>query len=577
MVAPMPVARESVVRWTMVTVLFSLSAYHVALTASTVLTFGLRYPFMDQFRLNLRYLTVPFPQNVLLLENGHRPILPGLVRVIELQWLGGTQLLQALTSWFAAAVVVAMLLLSVRRDLRGHPVLWAAGVCAICTTVVWNANARMFIHAYEAMHVFYIAAFVVVAVHFAVRASETGSWKYWLGSIVACVGATFSFGMGLASFAAVMVVAMLRRCGRLPLLLLVLSAMATFLVYYIVLPGAQGVQIVTSGPSLPAVTLLAIARVGAAFAELLRPVSPNLALRAAVAASAGAVAIAGVSVLAVRQWHRRAPFVDTELYGLGLFSFGVVANLLIAGARTAYFFDHAGELFADRYLFWSAVTWLGLYLYLLPRLARAGRIGQFAAAATVILFSLAAVGPARWDNQWSADVYRATTLAGISMKLGLRNDAQTTEITDGDVATAYRAADEMRSRNLGLLADLSNLRVGDKVEVAKSPLTVPAKAMRFDVDWPVGTNARMISGELPKVLAAQEQGAELWFADASGTLIGRAAFTNAGSVQRNKLRLGIPTLSGFQGYAIRASEPAALLARDPDGAIRELSRLQLHP
>ena len=106
-------SHEPAVRWAAATALVSLSIYHLALTASTVLAFSLRYPFMDQFRLNFRYLTVPFPQNVLLLENGHRPVLPGLVRFVELNWLRGTQLLQALTSWFAAAVVMAMLLLAV--------------------------------------------------------------------------------------------------------------------------------------------------------------------------------------------------------------------------------------------------------------------------------------------------------------------------------------------------------------------------------------------------------------------------------------------------------------------------------
>ena len=132
----------------------------------------------------------------------------------------------------------------------GKPMLGAAGVCAICTMLLWNANARMFIHAYEAMHVFYVTFFLVVAIHLAMRASDTGAWKWWIGAVVACIAATFSFGMGVGSFAAVAIVAVLRRCGRLPLLFIVLSALATFLVYYVVLPGAEGVRALASGPSL---------------------------------------------------------------------------------------------------------------------------------------------------------------------------------------------------------------------------------------------------------------------------------------------------------------------------------------
>jgi hypothetical protein len=573
----MVLARETMVRWGLVTALIALSIYHVALTASTVLAFSLRYPFMDQFRLNLRYLTVPFPQNVLLLENGHRPVLPGLVRLVELNWLRGTQLLQALTSWLAAAVVLAMLLLAVKRDVRGNSMLGAAGVCAICTMLLWNANARMFIHAYETMHVFYVTFFLVVAIHLAVRASDTGAWKWWIGAVVACIAATFSFGMGVGSFAAVAMVAVLCRCGRLPLLFIALSALATFLIYYVVLPGAEGVRAVASRLSLQAVTYFAIARVGAVFAELLRSDVPSLPLQAAVAALAGATSVAVICVLTFRQWNNRMPFVASELYGLGLVVFGLVTNILIAITRTGYFFEHAGELFADRYLFWSSLSWLGLCIYLLPRLVHADRTKQFAAGVIVFLFSLAAVPSAQLDNQWAAEVYRLSTMAGLAMKLGIRSDAQLSEISDGDSATTYRALDEMRNRHLGMLADVSSMRVGDKVDVEGSPLTVPAKAIHFEVDWPVGTNARIISGELPKVLAAQEQEAELWFADSDGALLGRAAFTNAGRAPRNSLLLGIPTLSGFEGYVMQASAPAALLAREPDGAIRELSRLELQP
>lgn len=461
----MHLAREAVVRWTVVTTLLALSIYHLALTASTVLAFSLRYPFMDQFRSNLRYLTIPFPQSVLALENGHRPVLPGVVRFVELNWFMGTQLLQALTSWFAAAAVMAMLLLAVRRDLRDNYMLAAAAVCAICTMLLWNANARMFIHAYEAMHLFYVTFFVVVAVHSAIRASNTGALKWWIGSIFACIGATFSFGMGISAFAAAAAVALLRRSGQRPLLLVVLSAVATFLIYYIVLPGADGLRGVMAGLSLQAVIFFTIARVGAVFAEILHFFVPSLAIQAAVGALAGAAGVAFVSVVSFQQWRRRTAFTDTELNGLGLFVFGLVANMLIAIARREYFFEYAGQLFADRYLFWSSITWLGLYIYLLPRLVHANRIKQFAAATTVILFSLAALPSAHSDSDWSAHVYRMSTMAGIAMTLGIRNDAQVSEISDSDPATTYRVVDEMRNRNLGMFADESNMHVGDKIEL----------------------------------------------------------------------------------------------------------------
>ena len=554
--------------------LLGLAAYHVLLTASTVLAFGLRYPFMDQFRLNLRYLTTPFPQNVLKLENGHRPVLPGVVRLIELNWLGGTQVLQALTAWFAAAFIAAMLLLAIKRDLRRSSVLLASGACVVCTMLAWNANARMFIHAYEAVHVFYVIFFVVIAVHFAVRDPLKADLKSWIFSIAACIAATFSFGPGIASFAAVMVVAVLRRHRPGILLFISLSAFATFLLYYFALPGAESVQGAISGFSFRATVFFAIARVGAVFAELVRLIVPDLGVQAIVAALAGAVGIALFVPSLVRQWHRNEPFVDTELFGAALFIFGLVTNTLIATIRTSYLLEHPDQLFADRYLFWSCVTWLGLIIYGLQRLVHASRPKQYAAATAILLLSLSAVPPAIWLNQWSAEVYRVSELAAIAMQLGIRNDAQVAEISDGEPAITYRALDEMHTRNLSMFADGTPLRLGDKISIAQPQLTVLVSVVRVGTGRSTDPTVRTLSGELPRSLALQERGAELWFASRDGTLIGRAGLTNTGNQPRNIFRLGIPTLVGFQGYVVQSGAPEILLAREKNGIVKELARLE---
>lgn len=558
---------ETVARQATIATLLGLAAYHVLLTASTVLAFGLRYPFMDQFRLNLRYLTTPFPQNVLTLENGHRPVLPGVVRLIELNWLGGTQVLQALTAWSAAAVIAAMVLLTIKRDLRRNSVLLASGACVICTMLAWNANARMFIHAYEAVHVFYVVFFVVVAVHFAVHES-------WILSIVACIAATFSFGPGIASFAAVMVVAILHRHRPGILLLISLSAFATFLLYYFVLPGSERVQGAISGFSFRATVFFAIARVGAVFAELVRLFVADLSVQATVAALAGAVGSALFVSSLVRKRHRKEPFVDTELFGAALFVFGLVTNTLIATTRTSYLFEHPDQLFADRYLFWSCVTWLGLIIYGLQRLLRASRPKQYAAATSIVLLSLSAVPPAIWLNQWSAEVYRVSELAAIAMQLGIRNDAQVAEISDGEPDITYRALDEMHKRNLSMFADGTPLRLGDKISVGQPQLTVLVSIVRVDAGRSTDSTVRMLSGELPKSLALQEHGAELWFGSRDGTLIGRAGLTNAGNQPRNIFRLGIPALVGFQGYVVQSGAPEILLARETNGTVKELASLE---
>lgn len=572
------IAAQSLPRLNFATVasaaLLGVGVYHVLLTVSTVLAFGLRYPFMDQFRANLRYLTTPFPQSVLELENGHRPVLPGLVRVVELFWLGGTQVLQALTAWLAAGVAAAMLVLVIRRDLRRNPVLLASGVCVVFAMLAWNANARMFIHAFEAQHVFYVVCFLVIAIHFAARDPLETDVKSWIFSVAACIAATFSFGSGIASFAAVLVVAVLRRHTPGPLLFIALSALATFVLYFLVLPGAEGVRNSISEFAFRATVFVAIARVGAVFAELVRIFVPDLAVQAIVAVLAAAVGIAFLVLSLLRQWRRSEPFADAELFGVALFVFGFATNVLIAVSRANFFFGHPDQLFADRYLFWSCVTWLGLVIYGLQRLVQASTPWQYAAAAAIGVLSLAAVPSAIWFNQWSAEVYRASELAAVAIKLGIKNDAQIAQISDAGLATTYRALDEMHKRDLSMFANRTSLRLGDKIPLTQYPLTVLVTVVRGGAVRSTDLTVRAVSGELPRSLALQAAGAELWFADRIGALIGRAALTNTGDQPRNLLRLGVPVLVGFQGYVVQSEAPAILFAREGNGVVKQLARLE---
>jgi len=286
--------------------LLVLAAYHVLLTISTVSAYTLRYPFMDQFRFNLRYLTMPFPQSVLQLENGHRPILPGLIRVVELTRLGGTQTLQTVTSWLAAALAAAMLLREAHRGLQGNWLLQAAAVCVIGTLLAWNANVRMFIHPFEAVHVFYILFFVVAAARLALRACAASEPLPWIVSMASCVAATFTFAPGIASFAAPMSVAILRRQRFGTIAFIGATAIATLYVYYVVLPGAGGLRGNVSASS--AAVFFAVARLGAIYAEVVRLSVSELSILVWIAWSTGALAIALTATTVVSRWMRRRTF-----------------------------------------------------------------------------------------------------------------------------------------------------------------------------------------------------------------------------------------------------------------------------
>jgi len=561
----------AIARRALTATLLLLAAYHVLLTISTVSAYGLRYPFMDQFRCNLRYLTMPFPQSVLALENGHRPIVPGLVRVVELKWLGGTQSLQAATAWLAAGLAAAILALEIHRGLRGNTLLQAAGLCVIGTLLGWNANARMFIHSFEAVHVFYILFFVVASVEFAMRASGRSPALSWIASSALCVAATFTFGPGIASFAALMSVAVLRRVGFRLIGLVAVAAIATLLVYYLMLPGSAGVR--DNVAASPATVFFALARLGAMFAEIVRSFVPVPAVVALVAWLAGGMVVALLAPSVIGRWRRRDEFSDLETLGLALFVFGVTTNTLIAASRTAYFFDHPGELFADRYLFWSCVAWVGLITYGLARLSYASGPSRYAGAAGIAVLSLCAIPSAVWANGWSAEVYRLSELTAVAQRLTIRDDATLAAISDEGPIAASRALDEMRKRKLAMFAERVTMQLGDKVPMVNPRATVRVTTVNVATAGSVGKVVRLLSGTLNERLASEAMSSQLWFVGSDGTLIGRAALTYG--LPTNRLRLGRPKWVGFQGYVPQSDASEVFLAAVTEGTATPLARLEL--
>ncbi len=241
--------------------------------------------------------------------------------------------------------------------------------------------------------------------------------------------------------------------------------------------------------------------------------------------------------------------------------------------RTTYFFEHTEQLFADRYLFWSCLAWLGLTIYGLSRLSGATLGKQYVAGVAIALFSLTAVAPAVELNQWSAQVRRISELAAVAMKLGMWNVSPVAEVSDYDPSQTYRAFVEMRKRNLGLLGASTSMRLGTSVRIPQTQLAVPITIAPVVGGSSTEQAMKMFAGELPPSLAALEEGAELWVADAEGMVIGQAAFTNTGGGARNILQLGLPTLAGFQGFVLGPRLPALLFAVDENDTAKGLARV----
>ncbi len=543
-----------------------MAAVQLAITFSNLFASTLRHPFQDEFRLMTHYLLVPFPQSVLDLQNGHRPVFPGIVRHLELLWFDGSPWLQVATAWGAAVLVTAMLLWDAVRALPR--ILAAVAVCLIFTLLWWNANARMFTHPFETVGLFYLVSALMIGVWcMHADAHSHNRVRLWIGALLACVFATFSFGPGIATFAALFMVALLQRKRPVLLATIVCIALGTFAIYFWVLPGSEGVR-ATSHYFSPGMTLyFFIARMGAPLYEALMMRSMDDTLRATLGVMCGCLMlIAGVTSMFF-DWRAKRTLSRLACVAIGLFVFGATANFIIAANRTEYFLMYPSQLFADRYLFWSCAAWLGMGLYALtkPSLATAWR--PFAVAALVMAASFLAMPRSISYSGWAAVNYRIVEAATTGLALHLRDDTMVRGIADGDIAATYRAADVLRAKGKAGYGGNIDRRV-----------SIPANSSATVVAFTRESEAGAIAGALPEAIAGSFRTTTLWIASADGELIGRAAMTANSSGPRNRLRVGVPTLDRFEGYVLPGTAPAKWLLHFvgdtavPVAELRELPR-----
>ncbi|WP_440222127.1 hypothetical protein ACQQ2N_13655 [Dokdonella sp. MW10] len=425
---------------------------------SVMVNFGLGYIAFDQYHFYPKYLTVPFPDSVLQNENGHRPVLPAMVRVAELAWFGADQSLQRLLGGLAAFATVAIVAWSTRQasPATGEraPGLHVMLACLIGTLgVLWLGSARMLIHGNEVTHVYFITAFTalaLVATH-AARRSRALAWMT-LASLLA-TAATFSFGAGMAAFAAVLVTAVLLRLPSRAVLLTLACAGIVGYAYLGGMPGDDGVRgsllfdplaglsvglrwlaapwmhawLGLADPplidwaqreargSIPGNVLLATAQAGASL------VGDRWPERAALMVGAlGAVAGAAMLAHAARRGRNLS---RGQVVAAGMAALSVAVGAIICLARMRHFQSVPHDIVAERYLPWSALFWMGLALYLVASLdpSRRARTAGIAVAALVVA---ALVLPSQaWWAGWSAAVHRNNQLSAVAAQMGIRDAA----------------------------------------------------------------------------------------------------------------------------------------------------------
>lgn len=357
-----------------------VAAVYVTLGLAAMLLLAPRVPYADPWRFLAHYLTSSFPTNVVAADNGHREVLPNAVRVLDLHGFAAGQWLQIVVGMVLALAVLAVAL----RTLRAlPPESRAPGAAAVAAGLFWLGNGRKLAHGSESVSLFLVLLFVLAGLRLLTGPGrEVSPRRLWLAA--GCgVLATFSFGSGLASFPAFLVVAWLQRAQPRQLLAIALTAaLATLLLlaggterepFQLALGerfdlllrwlGAPSVWAfsplldVGHAERLPTAILRATTGPIAGLAE--GAFGPRLTARWPAAAFGGG----GFAWLlfATLRAHRR-PGGPVERFALGLAWFGACVGVLVVGLRVGYFRDHPDQVTTQRYVPWSMLLWTGLVL-----------------------------------------------------------------------------------------------------------------------------------------------------------------------------------------------------------------------
>lgn len=367
----------------------AFAAMFVAVAAWAVLAWSLTELYADQWRQYLPYLERAFPASAVATDNGHRAVVPSLLRLLENAWLEGNQRLQSILGGvFAIAAVAGLARVTLTDAALDRGRRWAL-VALAAFAVLWLGNARMLLHGNESTQVHLIILCLVAAAALLSQPRERTA-----STLTACalaLVATFSFGSGIALFPALLVLLAVQRRWRS--VALVAAVMAATAVAYLLLPGGDGVRGVLkvepltnlrllatwlasmwhalaaplvepdAGQSLPPSLLAWTRPIADAYVGLFGPVAQRPWPFALIGA-------AGLAWLAVATWQAgRQPRASarTVCVGLAVAWFAVAVGALVALSRSAYFELHPDQVMANRYVPWSCLFWWGVSATLIAR------------------------------------------------------------------------------------------------------------------------------------------------------------------------------------------------------------------
>ncbi len=445
------------------TLVLAVAGLYLLLAVTVLLWLSPTVPFADTWRFDAQLLQAPFPQGILMVDNGHAQVPSRLLRWLELNFWHGSAwptilagllaLLASIALWCSCAPQAGA-----RRSAHAlhnpQTMVYAAWCLTGITGLCWLGASRTLAHGNEAWHSYLIIACLFLALRLVSRQG-----KARLATALACaVLASLTFGTGAAVFVAIAMALLLRRAGWRTLLATTLTAAGTAIIYLLLPKGASGTGVLSFAPlvqieqiarwlaspwlfatwpltdtsllpQLPGVIRVMAAPLAHLSTEFFGPA------RSATWPQLG-FGMAGIALLlastARAAWQRQRT-TPAETLALATSWFALACGVLVVLARSDYFQQLPAQLYAPRYVVWVALFWAGLLGTVVCRLAGRGR--QLTALFLVLAVALTLLPSSSWMTLLAAHRNQLATHEAMALRLG---------ILDGDAAHGDNPVEAMR-------------------------------------------------------------------------------------------------------------------------------------
>ena len=573
-----------------------LAALFAVLCSAAALRDQMTVPFADDWRILDHYQSRSLPHYLFGAENGHR--LPATLALFALdhERFGGRMRTLVVAS-IACAAFAVFLFWRVFRKQGGEARAVARSVLAFAIfALFWAVGCNDLLRGIYHMSLQTLALLVLALALLAgveARAIPTARGRLGL-AVLAAFLASWSHGVGVASWAALVAAAAVRRFPGRTVAGLAAAGVATAALYAATLPpdprNVFGDSLERAAREPAAFAGMALSFVGTAPARVasalgvgepyparLEPDRFAAHARDLLRTSAvfGFLGLVHSAVVAARIWRRPLRGAPLDSLVVGLMAFSVAAALLVSFVR--YPTEGPNAVLHARFLLWSTLFWIGSACALVPRApGRRGGARAWAVALALPILSVAMLPALRDARQFHAATRTRASMLTLSLLLGLRNDELAHGVSLEGAEVVYRVASRLEAeRRWPFQGPREGLR-GRPLEERFAP--APPCAGAVDRMRAVGaTGSASVAGWLARA-PGREAPAFVVLVDGSGAIRGLADLDSVPPYAAARMPRDVLAWAGFvadydpgqryAAWAVLGGERSACPLRAPRAATR---------